>query len=380
VLTLQGIGPALAQRLADKRIATIEDLAWLVPRRYDDLRNVKTLAEALAAPLASRVTFAATIAGVRGSSWRRFLEVTLVEGEARLVARWFNVRGKTMGRRFVKDGRIVLSGILREHNGVATIANPEILGHPDDDAATTRAAIMPRYPQVEGVAPAILRRICRLAAARAGPHLVDGLPGGAAARHALPDLAEALARLHEPPGDLDDAGVDALCRGESLWHRRLAFDELFFVALAVARRRALRQGAVAPACRAPPEVAALLDRVFPFALTGAQRRAVDTLTEELARERPMNRLLQGDVGSGKTAVAFAAAHSVMASRRQVAIMAPTELLAEQHLSTLRPWAEAVGKRCALLTASTPRAVRETLLGMLAAGAIDLLVGHPLSAR
>src|SRR5262249_17517286 len=150
--------------------------------------------------------------------------------------------------------------------------------------------------------------------------------------------------------------------------------------LAVLRRRHERRRLAAPPCAAP---AALADAraVLPFALTGAQERAAAAIVGDLAGGRPMNRLLQGDVGAGKTAVPFVAAHPALAAGRQVALMAPTEILAEQPLRSIEPWARALGHRAALLTASTPRGVRETTLAMLAAGATGLCIGtHALLAE
>src|SRR5262249_11727298 len=147
---------------------------------------------------------------------------------------------------------------------------PELLGDPDDEATSARASVVPRYRDVEGVAPAIVRKACRAAVARAGPHLVDGVPANGAAELGLAGLAEALARLHQPPADLAAEAVAPLDAGASPWHRRLAFDELFFLALAVARRRSERQRVPAPAC-APRS---MTPTSFPFALTGAQTRAI----------------------------------------------------------------------------------------------------------
>src|SRR5262249_5045063 len=147
---------------------------------------------------------------------------------------------------------------------------------------------------------AILRKACRAAVARA--QVVDGVPPDVAARLGIGGLAEALARLHEPPDDLSDDAVAALAAGASPWHKRLACAALFFLRRAVARRRGERLRLPAPPCRAPP----LHEDLFPFALTAAQRRAIGEIAADLAGDRPMNRLLQGDVGAGKTAVAFAA--------------------------------------------------------------------------
>jgi ATP-dependent DNA helicase RecG len=162
--------------------------------------------------------------------------------------------------------------------------------------------------------------------------------------------------------------------GASRWQRRLAFGELFALGVAVALRRRERRADAAVPCPPAPSLAAELACALPFQPTAAQRRAIAELGADLARPSPMNRLLQGDVGSGKTAVAFAAALQVARARRQTAVMAPTELLAEQHADTWHRWAEATGLRIALLTASTPRGVRASLLSLLAGGQLDVVIG------
>jgi ATP-dependent DNA helicase RecG len=163
-------------------------------------------------------------------------------------------------------------------------------------------------------------------------------------------------------------------RGESRWQRRLAFGELFALGVVVALRRRERRSDAAVPCAKSGDVDAAIERSLPFALTGAQRRAIAELGEDLARAVPMNRLLQGDVGSGKTAVAFGAALQVARAQRQTAVMAPTELLAEQHFETWKKWAEVAKLRIEILTASTPKGARQSLLSLLAAGQIDVLIG------
>jgi ATP-dependent DNA helicase RecG len=209
----------------------------------------------------------------------------------------------------------------------------------------------------------------------------DGVPTDVAARAGLMPLPDALRALHTPAQDLDPAVVEQLNHGTSPWHRRVTFGELFVLGVAVAARRRARRADRATAFPAAPSLATDLAAALPFAATGAQRRAFAEIGADLARDVPMNRLLQGDVGSGKTAVAFAAALQVAATGRQAAIMAPTEILAEQHHATLSRWGERAGLRTALLTASTPKGVRASLLALLGAGEIDLVVGtHSLLAE
>jgi ATP-dependent DNA helicase RecG len=285
-----------------------------------------------------------------------------------------------MAARFPRGSRVVLSGKLTRRAGAIELANPDVLEVETPDGAARRAPgrILPRYPDVPGVAPGILRRTCAAAVERAHGRIEDGVPPAVAARQGLPPLDEALDRLHRPPDDLGDDDVDALVRGDSRWHRRLAFGDLFVLGVAVALRRRERRSDVAVPCEA--DVRGALESALPFSLTGAQRRAIDAIARDLGRPVPMNRLLQGDVGAGKTAVALAAAAQVAAAGRQVALMAPTEILAEQHRSGLEPSCKELGIRLALITAATPSGVRASTVSLLQAGRIDLLIGtHALLA-
>jgi ATP-dependent DNA helicase RecG len=361
--SLPGIGPTLAARLAERGLVCVEDLIWFVPRRFDDLRRVVSLAEALAAPVGERVTFAAEVGQVRFKRvGRRFLTVTLRDGPARLTARWFGVPA-SMAERFVRGARVVLSGPLREREGVREATQPELVGDAEG------GGIRPRYPAIEGVAPAILRKATREAVARGVAELDDGLPAEIAARLGLPSLGEALTGLHAPAAELSTEAVAELDRGESVFHRRLAFDELFFLALAVGRRRVERLRGRAPVC---PPAPLPLATIFPFALTAAQQRVIAEIVAAMGEARPMGRLLQGDVGAGKTAVAFAAAWHAVRAGQQFALLAPTELLAEQHAASFRPWCQTAGFAVGLLTASSRE--RATLLSRLAAGELAGLIG------
>ncbi len=377
VTTIKGIGPALADSLGDRGIRTIEDLLWLLPRRYDDARSLLALDDALAGVEAGqRVAARVKVMGVRmirarGRRWAELRAGDPRGGPVRLVVRWFNVWGG-FEQRFPVGTEIALSGVVKLRGGAVEMANPDVL---------SGAAILARRIDVPGVPGKKLDQACLAAVERAGAHLDDGVPAHVLARREMVPLGDAVATLHAPPPDLSPEDVAALNEGTSRWQRRLAWGELFVLGVAVAARRRLRRSDVAVPCAKAPQVDARLAAALPFAPTGAQRRAIDEIGVELARDVPMNRLLQGDVGSGKTAVAFAAALQVAAAGRQAAIMAPTELLAEQHFATLARWGERAGVRVALLTASTPKAVRQSRLALLAAGELDVLVGtHSLLAE
>jgi ATP-dependent DNA helicase RecG len=384
---LPGIGPAFAERLAQKGLETVEDLLWCLPRRYDDVRDAKALADVALMEEGQRATFVAKVVSARMvfARGRRWAEVRLGGVElmqpASCVVRWFNVWAG-IDKRMPEGALVTLSGVVRKRNGRLELANPDILGI-EIEGADKKAApsIIARYADVAGVPASKLRGACQTACARVGATADDGVPAGVENAAQLPSLGETLARLHNPPADIAAEDLAAMNRGDSRWQRRLAFGELFALGVAVALRKRERRGDTAVACPRVAGLDAMIDKALPFEPTGAQRRSIRELGDDLAKASPMSRLLQGDVGSGKTCVAFAAALQVAKAKRQTAVMAPTELLAEQHAETWKRWSASCGLRVELLTASTPRAVRQSLLALLAGGQVDVLIGtHSLIAE
>ncbi len=390
--SLPGIGPTFSASLAEKGLATVEDLIWLVPRRYDDVRGAQPLAEVAALADGERATFVARVMSSRMvfARGRRWGEVRLTQWDgapASAVVRWFNMFAG-IDKRVPVGSRVVLSGAVKRRDGRLELANPDILGVEDIAVADAPAsgapkppkplpAILARYPDIPGVPAGRLRSACAAACARVADAVEDGVPAVVERAANLPSLGETVAQLHAPPATTTAEDLAAMNLGASRWQRRLAFGELFALGVAVALRRRERRADAAVACPRKKGFDAALRAALPFAPTGAQTRAIGELGDDLARPTPMNRLLQGDVGSGKTAVAFAAALQVARAGRQTAVMAPTELLAEQHAETWKRWSATSTKvrlRVELLTASTPRPVRASLLAMLAAGEVDVLIG------
>ncbi len=385
--TLPGIGPAFAERLAEKGLATVEDLLWMVPRRYDDVRDARSLVEVCDLTEGARATFLAKVVSARMifARGRRWAEVRLANVDVRqgasAVVRWFNVWAG-IDKRMPPGCVVALSGIIRKRGGRTEFANPDVLGiEIEGVAGKASPAIIARYPEIAGVPAGRMRSACAAACARVGTQVDDGVPASVERAAGLPSLADTLTQLHAPPAEIAPDDLAAMNRGDSNWQRRLAFGELFALGVAITLRRRERRQDRAVACARPSGLAAVIDEALPFTLTRAQRRSIDELAGDLSRPVPMNRLLQGDVGAGKTAVAFAAAVQVARAGRQTAVMAPTELLAEQHLETWRAWAKATQLRIELLTASTPKGVRQSLLALLAGGQLDVLIGtHALLAE
>jgi ATP-dependent DNA helicase RecG len=370
--SLPGIGPAFATALAEKGLETVEDLLWCLPRRYDDVRDALPLAAVVEMEEGQRATFVAEVASSRMvfARGRRWGEVRIgsvdLTAKASALVRWFNVWAG-IDKRMPPGARVTLSGVVRKRGGRLELANPDVLSIEIAGVANKEPPkIIARYPEVTGVPASRLRVACQTACERVGAAADDGVPARIERAAQLPSLADTLANLHSPPADISREDLAALNRGDSRFQRRLAFGELLALGVAVAQRRRARRADVAIPCAAKVEVK------LPFQLTGAQRRVISEIGDDLARPVPMNRLLQGDVGSGKTCVAYAAAAQVARSGRQIAVMAPTELLAEQHYATWQAWGG--GLRVELLTASTPKAVRASQLALLAAGELDVLIG------
>ncbi|MEE9384976.1 MAG: ATP-dependent DNA helicase RecG [Nannocystaceae bacterium] len=370
---LVGVGPKTAQRLGSKGFETIEDLAYLIPRGYRDLRLRHRFEQVSEGEVAvGEANIEAFRQGWFGGRYRARMDVVQEhEGAPAVQLRWFHPVGGLVER--VETGkRVLVVGLVKTFRGSLTIVHPELHNL---EAGSLGISVV--YPSVEGVGARTLARLCRASVARLRARdTAEFIPHDLLRLRALPSQIEALESLHEPAGDLSTDAVDALAQARSCGHRRLAYEELFLMQLILLRRRCTHQ---AQACA----VASLPDSSFdqeqlraclPFEPTGAQWRVLREVQRDLSRDKPMLRLLQGDVGSGKTVIAFSAALALAHAGSQVAMMAPTEILAEQHLRTLCPWCEQAGLRIALLTGTTGRAQRSSLLALLAAGKIDLLIG------
>jgi len=356
---LRGVGPAVSEKLRGKGLVTIRDVLLNLPIRYEDRRTPRLVADA---PLGERSVIAGTVAKVnevKGRYGRRRLEVLLRDdAHSALLLLWFHYRASLLER--VRFGaRLLVSGEVRagyrgggktiSHPDMEELASPATGGgrRPEHTAASLDSAgipagdrgddsfgrVVPVYSEIEGVAPRTYRRFVRQAVEQHAGELRDSLPDDLRARRKLWPLADAIRESHFPERNAAVAAVAGRPSGEP--HRRLAFEELFLVQLGLALRR--RGVKVEPgiAFRATDSSIAAIERHLPWPLTGAQKRAVQEIAADMRKTEPMNRLLQGDVGSGKTAVALCAALLAVEDGYQAALMAPTEILAEQHARSLR---------------------------------------------
>jgi len=368
VTLLRGVGARVAARLAARGIQTVEDLLYLLPLEYIDRREQVPVAQVTEA---RQVTTSGVVSQVstRSARGRRMVEVALAEskdGPVLLCCVWFRAY-PGLAQRFAPGQRVTVSGQVQRYRDQLQMTHPDLM---EGDGGGLRC----RYPEVEGVAPRLLERLCVEACQRFAHQVEQGVPTRIAQEVGLPTQAEAIRTLHLQSDEPDAAQLQQLQRGDHPAHRRLVFDDLFSMQLAVALRRLAWGDRTALPCELKRPTEEQLRRLLPFSLTGAQERVVAGIAADLHRQRPMHRLLQGDVGSGKTVVAFFAAAAAMDSGLQAAIMAPTEILARQHFQTMEPWVRALGWHAALITASIPHGVRESLLALADAGQIQLLVG------
>ena len=367
---LAGVGPAVAGKLQARGLCTLQDLWLHLPLRYED-RTRLTLIEDLRSGVPAQVE-GRVMALERGMRYRPMLKVAIEdEGRGTLVLRFFHFRQQQLGQ-FAVGNRLRCFGTPRPGQLGLEIVHPsyQVLGRHDDPALGDR--LDPVYPAVEGVGPATMRKLILQALERLPDEsLLELLPPGWLDGLGLPSLRSALLTVHQPPQDAD---LSALANGIHPAQRRLALEELLAHHLSLRRQRIALQAHHAPPLDGPGRLAKALLKQLPFALTGAQQRVFKQIRDDLARPSPMLRLVQGDVGSGKTVVAALAAMLAVEQGKQVALAAPTELLAEQHLNNLRGWLEPLGVQVAWLAGKVTGKARAKVLADVANGEAKVVVG------
>lgn len=367
--TLPGVGPRVAGKLAARGLTTLQDLWLQLPRQYED-RTRLTPIRALQAGVAAQVE--GTVEAVeRGFRYRPVLRVAIGDdSQATLALRFFHFRAAQVAQ-FKPGARVRCYGTPRAGQHGLEIVHPSYRVVEADQAGSLGDRLDPVYPGIEGIGPATLRRLIGQALDRlpdAGA--LELLPQAWLHKLQLPGLRDALLTVHRPPADTD---IAALVAGIHPAQRRLALEELLAHHLSLRRQRIALQAHAAHALRGHA-LAERLRASLPFALTAAQQRVFAQVRDDLGKPMPMLRLVQGDVGSGKTVVAALAAMLAVASGRQAALMAPTELLAEQHLANLRGWLEPLGVRIEWLAGKLTGKARARALASVSGGEAQVIVG------
>jgi ATP-dependent DNA helicase RecG len=369
VTALKGVGPALAKRLGKLGIETVADLLFWLPTRYEDRTHVVpigSLRPGMRAAVEGSVELAEVV--FRG---RRSLLVRLADGTGFLTLRFFHFSGAQQ-EQLVRGARLACFGEVRRGKHGPEIVHPEYRNADAPDTQAVKGALTPIYPVTEGVQQGRLRNLTAQAlAAAVDGELPDFLPAEIQRELGLPGLIESLQYLHRPP---PDARLLVLEAGKHPAQRRLAFEELLAQQLSLRKlRNEIRRDPAWPVA-ARGELAGRLLAGTGFRLTAAQRRVVEEVRRDLAVPHPMLRLVQGDVGSGKTIVAALAAADVVEAGGQVALMAPTELLAEQHTQNFTRWLAPLGLAPLLVTGRLPAKLRREAEAALAGGKQGIAIG------
>jgi ATP-dependent DNA helicase RecG len=381
---VKGIGPRLAEVLAAKGIATVDDLLHYLPFRYEDRLNPRSVAELRAGEMAT------VIAEVRNSGLFRtrrmpIFQLTVGQGPTKLKCLWFNA--PYLQDRFQPGQMLALYGKVEEdHDGNLQIIQPqfEVLGDINEeggaDEAEKKAAasleigrIVPIYESTgQGkLTPRWFRRTIRFALENLSPDLPDPIPAAVRAHLSLVSPREALFQVHWP--DAGESFTD-LQSSRTPAHIRLIFDELFFIELGLELKRREQKAQTGISFQLTPGVREAIKKILPFHPTAAQKRVLKEIATDMQMSCPMRRLLQGDVGSGKTIVAFQAAIIAIENGYQVALMAPTEILAQQHYFSARQILERAGYRIVLLTGSLEQDRKRDIRRHIAEGNAQLIIG------
>ena len=374
VARLSGVGPSVAEALARLGIRTIRDLVFHLPSRYQDRTRVTPIG--LARPQ-SEVVVEGTVLSSQVQFGRRRSLLCRIEDDTGTLALRFFYFNRSQQLRFEPGRQVRCFGEVRRGPQWLEMVHPEVQVIERAEAALGETALTPVYPTTEGLHQARLRKLTDQALAvlqreATGADEIDRLLAQHAAQTGpLPSLANALRYVHRPP---PEAPVDALWEGHHPAQQRLALEELLAHQLGL---RQLREHAQAHKARRLVQAGSLRKSLLAglgFALTGAQQRVVAEIDRDLARPHPMLRLVQGDVGAGKTAVAALAATSALAAGHQVALMAPTELLAEQHARTLGRWFNPLGIDTVLVTGKQTGRTRKSARALLEEPGPRLFIG------
>jgi ATP-dependent DNA helicase RecG len=366
---LNGVGPALAKTLTRLDLHRVGDLLFLLPLRYEDrttLHHIGSVRPGMRCLVSGEVLLAETV--FRG---RRSLLVRIGDGSGQMTLRFFYFTRQQQAQ-FAAGARISCFGDARAGPVGLEMVHPEYRLLHSGQKPAVADALTPVYPMTEGVQQGRLRNLVgqALAMMKKSPP-TELLPLEVLEELELPSLSEALQYLHTPPPDTDLASIEA---GRHPCQVRLSFEELLahYMSLRHLRNLARKESAVML------QGGALLQRQFidalPFAMTGAQNRVIAEIGADLQEPHPMMRLIQGDVGSGKTVVAAAVCAQAVAGGVQAAVMAPTELLAEQHWASFRGWFEPLGVELAWLSGSQKKAARQASLDAIRSGRANIVIG------
>ena len=361
---LKGVGPKLAERLAKKGLSTVEDLLYFLPIRYEDRSRMKKIRELT--PGAVEATSGEVLAsGEVYYGRRRVFEMAVGDSGGILKVKWFHFR-PSMKSRFKNGQRVIVFGQVSLFGGQKEMIHPDVELLDEDTAQDVSIeGIVPVYSQVENFHQKTIRAIVTGAVERYSAQALGGVPLPICLKHKILPLPEAIKAVHLPALSAQNGKAA---------RRSVAFDELFMLELGLALRKAQTKKESGIRFNSRGELEAKLRGLLPFTLTKAQERVLSEIKADMASNHPMNRLVQGDVGSGKTVVSLIAALQALESGYQAALMAPTEILAEQHYLLTHRYADSLGIKAVLITGSASKSEKKKKYAAVASGEAQLIIG------
>jgi ATP-dependent DNA helicase RecG len=365
---LRGIGAKMAAGLKKKGISTVLDLFYLIPKDYEDRTKItpfNRLEYGKPAYIKGKVLSSGEERLFR--SRKNLFKIILSEGIFQVDLCWFNVKKAYFTHISCPGQEIYAYGQITCHNNRVQMYHPDIATEDDDETS----ALLPVYPVIEGLSNRQLRPVIRAAIKEYLDLIIDPVPELFLKRANLPGLKEAIMALHSPDNTSDLQGLKS---GETPFHRRIIFDRFLNLALRMSHDRNKRVFQTTAPLKIPETMLMEIRASFPFPLTDDQMRCINEIREDLISGKPMNRLIMGDVGTGKTLVAVAAAYMVIKNNLQVAVMAPTQLLAEQHMAYFCALPSEMGFKPALLTSALKRQEKEKIYDSVKDGTCNIVIG------
>ncbi|NQT89641.1 MAG: ATP-dependent DNA helicase RecG [Candidatus Omnitrophica bacterium] len=361
---IKGVGPDRLKLLKRLGISMVKDCLWYFPRRYEDRSQLKPISELVADEFKTIRARVASSSVFRTRKGMTIFQLTVADDTGKMKALWFN---QPYLKKYFKDGdTVILYGRVQKVKALQII-HPEyeiIRGDEPQDEIIHTGRIVPIYPLVSGVNQRMLRGIIKHAVEQYSSYAADPMPTKIRARHKLLDLKSAIKNIHFPANE----------RQKDESRRRLVFDEFFLLQSALALRRyKMKSEPRGKAHKSEGRLEEFL-KALPFEFTDAQKKAIEDIKKDMASPRTMHRLIQGEVGSGKTAVSAYALFLTNANGHQGAIMVPTEILARQHYLTLSGFFSSLGIRVVLLINALPKDEREEALKLIESGEADIIVG------
>jgi ATP-dependent DNA helicase RecG len=369
---LKGVGPKMAARFAAKKIATVEDLLFFLPRTYEDRREIKKINRLEAEKVQSAVGTVIS-SQYRHYGRKKILETVVSDGTANLTAKWFKGQMSYLLGIFKKGTKVIFTGEVRPDYGGKAMIHPdyEILDEKDEENLLNFKRIVPIYSETEGLHQKYFRKVMNFALENYSRYVASPIPYNICEKRNLLNIHEALLSVHFPGNNED---VEKFISSRSEAHRRLIYDEFFFFQLGMSVKKSGRILDKGISFKVTGKILEKFYSILPFELTAAQKRVIDEIQKDMSVDTAMNRLLQGDVGSGKTIVSMAAMIIACENFYQAAIMAPTEILAKQHFETISSWAEKIGLKVVLLTGSMTNSARSEILRQIQNGEANIIIG------